>query len=256
MTLLALLVGVMQPSILGDMAPAVLSDTGAPMTSVGRRCPYFAQRKRRGVPHSPSAPYKLDVPVLEPVPLFVMLPLDTVDPHTNKLKDPKTLRAHLVELQRIGVEGVMCDVWWGIVEREGPGIYDWEAYTDLVEMVAEVGLKLQAVMSFHQCGGNIGDACTIPLPWWVLKVGDDYPDIWYTDAHLHRNREYISLGADNAPLFPLTMPGAEPESAAAAEPPAMRSPIDMYRDFMASFATTFAAYMPHIITEAQVSMRP
>ena len=96
MTLLALLVGVMQPSILGDMAPAVLSDTGAPMTSVGRRCPYFAQRKRRGVPHSPSAPYKLDVPVLEPVPLFVMLPLDTVDPHTNKLKDPKTLRAHLV----------------------------------------------------------------------------------------------------------------------------------------------------------------
>ena len=93
------------------------------------------------------------------------------------MKEPEILREQLAELKRAGVAGVMCDVWWGIVEREGPGIYDWSAYIDLVEMVAAAGLKLQAVMSFHQCGGNVGDECFIRLPWWVLKVGETNPDI-------------------------------------------------------------------------------
>ena len=62
-------------------------------------------------------------------------------------------------------------------------------------MVAALGLKYQAVMSFHsvralnlassrhrgQCGGNVGDDCDIPLPSWVLSVGQSNPDIWYTD---------------------------------------------------------------------------
>lgn len=30
---------------------------------------------------------------------------------------------------------------------------------DLVNMVEKHGLKLQVVMSFHQCGGNVGDTC-------------------------------------------------------------------------------------------------
>lgn len=123
--------------------------------------------------------------------------LDTVDPETFELKDPETLRAQLTELKRVGVEGVMVDIWWGIVEREGPGIYDWKAYGELIEIVAEIGLKLQAVMSFHQCGGNVGDACFITLPQWVLEVGNENPDIFYTDAALRRNREYLSLGKLN-----------------------------------------------------------
>ena len=33
------------------------------------------------------------------------------------------------------------------------------------------GLKVQAVMSFHAGGGNVGDGATnIPLPAWVLKA--------------------------------------------------------------------------------------
>ena len=35
-------------------------------------------------------------------------------------------------------------------------------------------------MSFHQCGGNVGDACNIPLPSWVLAVGDSH-SVFYTD---------------------------------------------------------------------------
>jgi beta-amylase len=58
---------------------------------------------------------------------------------------------------------------WGAVER-CPGVYDWEPYKTLVEDVKALGLKLQVVLSFHACGGNVGDYASIPLPPWVLKV--------------------------------------------------------------------------------------
>jgi len=41
----------------------------------------------------------------------------------------------------------------------------------LVQLAKNAGLKVQAIMSFHQCGGNVGDSCNIPLPQWVLNVG-------------------------------------------------------------------------------------
>ena len=34
-------------------------------------------------------------------------------------------------LKRAGVEGVMVDVWWGIVEGAAPGQYDFSAYKRL-----------------------------------------------------------------------------------------------------------------------------
>jgi beta-amylase len=91
----------------------------------------------------------------------------------------------------------------------------------LVTAVTDVGLKLQAVMSFHQCGGNVGDACTITLPPWVLAAGEANNEIWYTDMDRNRNTEYISLGVDDAPVF------------------GGRTPLDMYRDFMRSFADRY-----------------
>jgi beta-amylase len=36
-------------------------------------------------------------------------------------------------------------------------MYNFEGYMKLVEMAQHAGLKVQAVMSFHQCGGNVGD---------------------------------------------------------------------------------------------------
>lgn len=59
---------------------------------------------------------------------------------------------------------------WGIVEADGPGQYDWSAYMALIKMVHSMGLKVQAVMSFHACGGNVGDSCLVSLPYWVLQV--------------------------------------------------------------------------------------
>ena len=68
-----------------------------------------------------------------------------------------------------GVEGVMVDVWWGIVEHAGPRRYDFSAYKRLFDRIAASGLKVQAVMSFHAAGGNVGDTCNISLPRWVVR---------------------------------------------------------------------------------------
>ena len=65
------------------------------------------------------------------------------------------MNASLMALKTAGVEGVMVDVWWGLVEKDGPLKYNWDGYVELVQMVQKHGLKLQAVMSFHQCGGNV-----------------------------------------------------------------------------------------------------
>ena len=137
------------------------------------------------------------------------------------IKREKALDVGLRTLRKAGVEGVMVDVWWGIVEEAGPRKYDFSAYKRLFRKVAEHGLKIQAVMSFHAAGGNVGDTCKIPLPPWVLHIGEGNPDIFYTDSSRHRNKEYISLGCDHLPLF------------------WGRSPMQMYCGFIEAFADEF-----------------
>ena len=95
----------------------------------------------------------------EGVPVFVMMPLDSVTAG-NAVNRKKAMNAAMAALKSAGVEGVMMDVWWGLVEREKPGEYNWGGYVELMEMAKKHGLKVQAVMSFHQCGGNVGDSCT------------------------------------------------------------------------------------------------
>ena len=162
------------------------------------------------------------------VPVYVMLPLDTVwlverDGNAKPmLIREKAMEVGLEMLNAAGVEGVMIDIWWGIVEHGGPGRYDFSAYRRLFEQVAAKGLKIQAVMSFHAAGGNVGDTCKIPLPKWVLAAGDADPDIFYTDRSGYRNRECLSLGCCQAPVL------------------GGRSPLQAYKDFMAAFADEFS----------------
>lgn len=63
----------------------------------------------------------------------------------------------------------VCAVQWCAIER-APRQYSWMGYKQLFEMVRAVGLKLQVVLSFHACGGNVGDMAQVPLPPWVLQV--------------------------------------------------------------------------------------
>lgn len=69
---------------------------------------------------------------------------------------------------KFGIQGNAV-VQWGAIERQ-PGVYDWSGYQELFGMVKTQGLRIQAVMSFHACGGNVGDYAQVPLPEWVLKV--------------------------------------------------------------------------------------
>jgi hypothetical protein len=92
--------------------------------------------------------------VRKPVPVYVMLPLNVVT-NDGEVNDPEALERGLRALSEIGVEGVMIDVWWGIVERDGPRKYDWAAYREVMDMIKDAGLKVQAVMSFHACGANV-----------------------------------------------------------------------------------------------------
>lgn len=173
-----------------------------------------------------------------------MLPLDTVWVTTENgrtvsfLKKEKALKLALHTFKRAGVEGVMVDVWWGICERRAPRDYDFTAYKRLFRMVSDAGLKIQAVLSFHAAGSNVGDTCKIPLPEWLLEIGNSNPDIFYTDKQGFRNRECLSLGCDNERIFH------------------RRTPVEMYKDFSAAFVNTFRGLVGSVITEVTVGLGP
>lgn len=172
------------------------------------------------------------------VPIYVMLQLGivTID---NVLEDKVGLEKQLKQLKGGGVDGVMCDVWWGIVESKGPKEYDWSAYRALFQLVQECGLKMQVVMSFHQCGGNVGDVVNIPIPQWVRDVGETDPDIFYTNRAGNRNIEYLTIGVDNQPLF------------------GGRTAIQMYSDYMKSFKETMADFLEaELFTDIEVGLGP
>ncbi|TYI66381.1 hypothetical protein E1A91_D09G220200v1 [Gossypium mustelinum] len=124
------------------------------------------------------------------------------------------MNVSLMALKNAGLEGVMVDAWWG--------------YAELVRMVEKHGLKLQVVMSFHQCGGNVVDSCR----------NQQNPDLIYTDRSGQRNPEYISLGCDSLPVL------------------RGRTPIQVYTDYMRSFRERFRDYLGRVIVEIQVGLGP
>ena len=207
-------------------------------------------------------------------PVYVMLPHDTDwlpdDPEAGGalLTRGTALEAALRALAAAGVTGVAVDVWWGIAEAAGPGQYDFDAYARLFDAAAAAGLKVSATMSFHAAGGNVGDTCTVPLPPWVLAAGEREPDMFYTDAAGHRNRECLSLGADEVECLPAAAAesGGDDEggsddgvspSSSSSRPPPMRTPVRAYADFVSAFARRFRHVLARgIITEVTVGLGP
>ncbi|XP_020256513.1 beta-amylase-like isoform X1 [Asparagus officinalis] len=172
------------------------------------------------------------------VPVYVMLPLGVIN-QQNKIEQPEELRKQLKQLRAADVDGVMVDVWWGIVEGKGPKEYDWSGYRSLFQMVKEEALKLQCIMSFHQCGGNIGDVDNIPIPKWIREIGEINPDIYYTNRRRVRNPECLSIGVDNQPLFH------------------GRTAVELYSDYMKSFRENMSDFLDVcLITDIEVGLGP
>lgn len=165
------------------------------------------------------------------VDVFVMLPLGAISPF-GSIADPTGLSHQFDSLQNISVDGFMVDVWWGLTEP-APKAYNFSAYRQLFQMAQQRGWKVQVVASFHQCGGNVGDDCDIPLPDFVLKA----EGVWYKDAHGVETKEYISLFADDVPI-------------------GSRTPLEMYKDWLEAFSSEFSSDLGGLIAVVMVGLGP
>jgi len=150
------------------------------------------------------------------VEVFVMMPLDLVS--LEGILQEEKLASIWEALEMSAADGFMVDVWWGITEPK-PKEYNFAPYRRLIDEAKTRRFKVQIVSSFHQCGGNVGDACNIPVPDFVRNL----PDIWYKDAFGKETKEYISLFADHVSL------GLEKP----------RTPLQMYRDWFKAFRREF-----------------
>ncbi len=102
-------------------------------------------------------------------------------------QDIAYFQQQIAAAKAIGVNAVSTDVWWGMVEGSGDQQFVWDDYKNIFQDIANAGLQIQAIMSFHQCGGNIGDDVNVPLPSWIWSVagnGAKYiPEQLYTNGN-------------------------------------------------------------------------
>ncbi|XP_023514236.1 beta-amylase 7-like isoform X2 [Cucurbita pepo subsp. pepo] len=172
------------------------------------------------------------------IPVYVMLPLGVINMKCE-LVDPDGLLKQLRLLKSVNIDGVMVDCWWGIVEAHSPQEYNWNGYRRLFQMVHELKLKLQVVLSFHECGGNVGDDVCIPLPHWVAEIGRSNPDIFFTDREGRRNPECLSWGVDKERVLK------------------GRTGLEVYFDYMRSFRVEFNDFFEDgVITTIEVGLGP
>uniref|UniRef100_A0A1D1YTM5 Beta-amylase n=1 Tax=Anthurium amnicola TaxID=1678845 RepID=A0A1D1YTM5_9ARAE len=154
------------------------------------------------------------------IPVYVMLPTGVINNYCQ-LVDPEAVRQELRHLKSLNVDGVVVDCWWGIVEGWSPQKYTWSGYRNLFNIIREFKLKLQVVMAFHECGVSGSGDMPISLPKWVLEIGKDNQDIFFTDREGRRNTECLSWGIDKERVLK------------------GRTGVEVYFDFMRSFRTEF-----------------
>lgn len=156
--------------------------------------------------------------------LYVGLPSDAVS-ETDVINHARAISAGLKALKLLGVEGVELPVWWGIVEREGRGSYNFSGYLSLVEMVQKAGLKLHVSLCFHA-----SKQPKVPLPEWVTRIGENEPSIYFTDRSGLLCKDCLSLAADELPVLE------------------GKTPIEVYREFCESFKSSFSQFFNSTIT--------
>lgn len=172
------------------------------------------------------------------VPVYVMLPLEIINLDCE-LVNADDLLNQLKILKSQNVDGVMVDCWWGIVEAHAPQQYNWNGYKKLFQIVRDLKLKIQAVMSFHECGGNVGDNVHIPLPQWVTEIGQGNPDIYFRNRDGTSNSECLTWGVDKERVF------------------RGRTAVEVYFDYMRSFRVEFDEFFAGgIISEIEIGLGP
>jgi hypothetical protein len=148
--------------------------------------------------------------------------------------DRTEFQQQLAVAKHIGVDGVSVDIWWGLVEKAGDQQFDWRYYDTIFSDIRAAGLKIVPIMAFHQCGGNVGDDCDIPLPPWIWQhyrqQGLASADLQYKSEFGNRSVETLALWADQ-----WVMP--------------------QYIEFMQAFSSHYALFAADI-SEINISMGP
>lgn len=166
------------------------------------------------------------------VKLFVGLPLDVVS-STNTINHARAIAAGLKALKLLGVDGIELPVWWGIVEKENMGKYDWTGYLALAEMIQKLGLKLHVSLCFHA-----SEEQKIPLPEWVSRIGESDPSIFFKDQSGQNYKDSLSFAVTNVPVFD------------------GKTPVQVYKEFCESFKAAFCPFMGTTITGISIGLGP
>jgi hypothetical protein len=140
----------------------------------------------------------------------------------------------LMIAKSMGVNAVAVDIWWGKVEAGGDGAFDWSYYDRIEAAIEAAGLHWVPLMSFHQCGGNVGDSCNIPIPAWIWNRFQDQgvsaADLQYRSERDNASSEIVALWEDALA-------------------------IPKYREFMSAFQAHFAS-KAGTTDEVDISMGP
>ncbi len=104
----------------------------------------------------------------------------------------------LSTLKAAGVNGISTDIWWGLVEAKGPGIYDWEVYRRMALAIRSAGLRWIPVLSLHRLGGNVGDPMdrTVRLPPWIWSRSQRSSDLKFRSEQGNESDEYVAFWSD------------------------------------------------------------
>lgn len=143
----------------------------------------------------------------------VMAPLVIGDPSNLESSYSKSeldkFDKQLKEIKSLGAHGVSTDIWWGLIEKN-ENQYSWDYYKKISDLIIKNGLYWVPILSFHQCGGNVGDTCNIPIPNWLWsKYGKEamtkseqgnyskeFLSVWTTKAALNEYREVMQSFKD------------------------------------------------------------
>ena len=157
-----------------------------------------------------------------------------------KVTDFADFEHDLAAVAAYGVDAVSVDVWWGDVEGTADNRFDWTYYDRVFETITDAGLDIAPILSFHQCGGNVGDDYTSLLPSWLWA------------KYAGRSLNGVRIGP-NGLQHRSEQGNSSPETV---QGWADRLVANEYRDFTKAFTRHFAKDYRRDIVEINVSLGP
>ncbi|KAK4748746.1 hypothetical protein SAY87_015332 [Trapa incisa] len=134
------------------------------------------------------------------VPVYVKLTNGIINNYCQ-LVDRDGAVTELSHIKSLNAHGVVVDCWWGIVEAWNPEKYVWSGYRELFNIILEFNLKIQIVLAFHEHLGCDGISMPVSLPQWILEIGKENQDIFFTDQGGMRNTECLTWGIDRERVY-------------------------------------------------------